>query len=378
MSNQMTTRERFVKTLTGQEVDRVPFMKIFGGENACKPEWEKECPGLKQRIDELLKFEGRHRGWAKTGVNMDPTGWMEGEIIDEKGDYVIIRRGEGTLEQRCKDQAGGYGRHTIEWPVKDMGSWQAYKRKYLDPDDPSRFPKDWPERVKEYKTRDYPLQLFHRGVYGFVRARMGDENLAYAFYDQPELVHDMMESYTDMAILVWEKQVAEVEFDLIECWEDMASKNGSLISPDMFREFMTPCYHRIAAFAKAHGIKIILVDSDGFIEELAGFMLEGGVTAMYPFEVLAGNDVGRVRDRYPNIACLGGLRKECMYEGPAAIDIEVEKARAWIRKGRYIPGPDHFVLDMASFAHYRYFMERLRDVVMSTEPGRVPFHRGQP
>ena len=158
----------------------------------------------------------------------------------------------------------------------------------------------------------------------------------------------------------------------------MASKNGSLISPDMFREFMTPCYHRIAAFAKAHGIKIILVDSDGFIEELAGFMLEGGVTAMYPFEVLAGNDVGRVRDRYPNIACLGGLRKECMYEGPAAIDIEVEKARAWIRKGRYIPGPDHFVLDMASFAHYRYFMERLRDVVMSTEPGRVPFHRGQP
>jgi len=29
---------------------------------------------------------------------------------------------------------------------------------------------------------------------------MGDINLAYAFYDDPELVHDIMDSYTDMAI----------------------------------------------------------------------------------------------------------------------------------------------------------------------------------
>ena len=27
----MNTRERFVGTLTGQEVDRIPFMKVFGG-----------------------------------------------------------------------------------------------------------------------------------------------------------------------------------------------------------------------------------------------------------------------------------------------------------------------------------------------------------
>ena len=46
----------------------------------------------------------------------------------------------------------------------------------------------------------------------------------------------------------------------------------------------------------------------------------------------------------------------------------MERARALIRKGRFIPGPDHFVLKMATFADYRYFMERLREVVMTTEP----------
>jgi uroporphyrinogen decarboxylase len=222
--------------------------------------------------------------------------------------------------------------------------------------------------MKEYRTRDYPLQLTHRGVYGFARERMGDENLAYAFYDEPEMVHDMMKSYTDMAIKIWEKQVADVAFDLIECWEDMASKSGSLISPEMFREFMSPCYKRIANFAREHSIKVILVDSDGLVEELTGLMLEAGVTALYPYEVLAGNDVARVLARYPAVGVIGGLRKEAMYEGKEAIDKEMVKARALIKKGRYIPGPDHFVLQMASFANYRYFMESLREVVMTTEP----------
>jgi hypothetical protein len=364
----MNARERFVKTLTGEKVDRVPFMKAFGGTNAALPDWEAEYPGLRQCIDELLGFEGDYRGWGTTDVFMDPTGWHDGETVAETAETITIRRGEGTLERRYKG-GGDYRRHTIDWPVKDMRSWQEYKAKFLDPDEPSRFPKDWSERVKEYKVRDYPLQLTHRGVYGFARERMGDENLAYAFYDQPEMVHDMMESYTDMAIRVWEKQVADVDFDLIECWEDMASKNGCLISPAMFREFMTPCYQRIAAFAKDHGIRVILVDSDGLIEELTGLMLEAGVTAMYPYEVLAGNDVARVLDRYPTVGAIGGLRKESMYEGKAAIDAEMEKARMLIKKGRFIPGPDHFVLSYASFANYRYFMERLREVVMTTEPG---------
>ena len=115
-------------------------------------------------------------------------------------------------------------------------------------------------------------------------------------------------------------------------------------------------------------IEVILVDSDGLVEELTDLMLEAGMTALYPYEVLAGNDVGRVLKRYPEVGIIGGLRKEAMYEGKEAIDREMEKARVLIKKGRYIPGPDHFVLQLASFANYRYFMESLRDVVMTTKP----------
>ena len=362
----MNTRERFVRTLRGKPVDRAPFIKVFGGTNAVLPHWKDEHPGIETCIDELLGFEGVYRGWGKTKVNMDPANIGASEVLSDTEEMIVRRRGDGTVEQVHK--GGDYNRHTIEWPIKSMRDWEAYKEKHLDPDDPSRFPDDWDADVTKYGKRDFPLQLTHCGVYGFVRERMGDENLAYAFYDEPALVHDMMEYYTDFAIKLWEKQTTDIEFDLIECWEDMASKNGSLISPGMFDEFMAPCYRRIADFAHNHGIEVILVDSDGFIENLTESMLKAGVNTLYPYEVLAGNDVGRVLDRYPNVGIIGGLRKEAMYEGKEEIDREMLKAREWIKKGRYIPGPDHFVLEYASFANYRYFMESLRDVVMTTTP----------
>jgi len=58
-----------------------------------------------------------------------------------------------------------------------------------------------------------------------------------------------------------------------------------------------------------------------------------------------------------------------MAKGKKEIDRKIERARKLIRKGRYIPGPDHFVLSDVSWENYRYFMERLREVVMTTKPG---------
>ncbi len=197
---------------------------------------------------------------------------------------------------------------------------------------------------------------------------MGDEALAYAFYDTPDLVDDIMTTYTDVAISLWERMLSELDFDLIECWEDMAYRSGALVSPAVFRRFMQPHYRRIRAFADVHRIPIVLVDSDGLIDALTGLMLESGVNALYPFEVQSGNDLAGLLQRYPQLGALGGLDKRVMSQGRAAIDAELERARGLIRIGRFIPGPDHFVLSDVTYASYAYFMQGLRRVVMETRP----------
>ncbi len=363
----MTHRERFVRTLTGQEVDRVPFIKVFGGDNAIVGRWESEYPGIKESIDKLLRFEGPYRGWQKTDVNFDLSGRGEPNVTENPDGSRIMEWKDGTVQEWRWDN--DFHSRYLRWPVQSRDDWLRVKRDHLDPNDPSRFPDNWADMVKAYSVRDYPLQLTHRGVYGFTRNLIGDEHLAYMFYDDPELVHEIMDYYTDMVLGMWDRMCAEVQFDLIEFWEDMASKNGSFISPATFREFMKPNYLKAADFARNHGIGILLVDCDGYIEQLTDLMLESGVTAMYPYEVQAGNDVGKMLDSHPTLGIIGGLNKQVMAEGKDAIDAEMQKAQRLIRKGRFIPGPDHFVLSDVSFANYRYFMESLREVVMTTPVG---------
>ncbi|MCM8770208.1 MAG: hypothetical protein NC911_11210, partial [Candidatus Omnitrophica bacterium] len=225
----MTTRERFVGVLTGQKVDRVPFIKVFGGTNAILPSWEKEYPGISCFIDQLLGFEGAYRGWQTTPVNMSLCGLPEPVVVKETETYAICRHGDGSLIRQ--EKTGDYHIRVLKFPVENQQDWERIKSAYLLPDDPGRFPFNWPELVQQYKRRDYPLQLTHRGVYGFARTIMGDERLCYFFYDEPDLVKDILDTYTDLTLAVWSRMVKEVEFDLIECWEDMASKNGSLVSP---------------------------------------------------------------------------------------------------------------------------------------------------
>ena len=95
----------------------------------------------------------------------------------------------------------------------------------MNPYEPSRIPKDFDMFIELYKGRDFPLQLTCGGVYGFIRNLMGDEALCYAFYDTPDLVHDIIGTYIDMNIKLWEELCRNVQFDLIECWEDIGGQN---------------------------------------------------------------------------------------------------------------------------------------------------------
>ncbi|MCL2433605.1 MAG: hypothetical protein FWD16_03690 [Clostridia bacterium] len=364
----LTPRDRFIRTLIGQDVDRVPFMPIFGGGGAVLPHWKKQYPGIEKYIDELLGFEGAGRGWAVPPINMRLAGTGEPITEFEDAQEAIIRTGDGTVTRVSKAD-GEFDYHIMEYPVKAPNDWDRIKSLYLDPHEKSRIPQNWPHYIEMYRNRDYPVQLTCAGVYGFLRLMMGDEALCYAFYDEPEMLLDITQTYIDMCIAVWEVLCRDVQFDIIECWEDMASKNGSIISPACFRQFLAPQYRKIRAFAEAHGIPILAVDSDGNINELAHEFAGCGVNVLYPFEAGAGCDPLATLRALPGLGAIGCLEKNCFVYGEDAIEREMEKARALIRQGRCIPGPDHGVIGNVSFESYKLFFNRLREVVFTTKPG---------
>lgn len=204
---------------------------------------------------------------------------------------------------------------------------------------------------------------FPWGIFGTVRDFLGNEQVLYAFYDHPDMIRDMMDTLTTLWLALDDRVAAEVQIDHIHIWEDMSGRHGSLISPAMVEEFMMPCYDRMVAFAWAHNVRIVSVDTDGDCAQLVPVFLKHGINMMFPFEVQAGNNIRVYRQQYPTLGIMFGLDKRALAGTLADVDREVDKAR-WMLKngGRYIPGFDHLIPPDAKWENFQYAANQLKEI----------------
>jgi uroporphyrinogen decarboxylase len=247
-----------------------------------------------------------------------------------------------------------------------MESWQKFKEERLNPDLPGRFPHDWKKICDDLKNIDGLVQIgsYPYGVFGTPRELIGLENLMFAFYDDPELVHAMMDDLTAFWIRLYEKAAEDIRIDAIHIWEDMSGKQGSLISPALMRKFMVPNYKRIKKFADDHNIPIIALDTDGNVSDMISVFMEGGINLLLPFEYTDGNDVVKFRKEFPNLAILGGISKVEVSRGKEAIDAELMRVEPLFTYPGYFPALDHLIHPGISWDDFCYFCDRLRDMVM--------------
>jgi len=212
--------------------------------------------------------------------------------------------------------------------------------------------------------RDYPLGIRAGSFYGFLRDWIGVENLSMMFYDNPKLIEEMEEYLEWFYIETIKKAITEVKFDFAFIWEDMCFNKGSLISPQLFRKFLLPHYKKITDFLRKHGIDIIEVDSDGNLNELIPLWLEGGVNAVFPLEVAAGNDAVTLRKKYgKDLILFGNIDKRALSKGKKEIKEEImRKVPYLISTGGYFPHVDHDILPDVSWDNVQYYLEVLRSL----------------
>jgi uroporphyrinogen decarboxylase len=257
-------------------------------------------------------------------------------------------------------------------PVKNEKDWQAVKEERLTLKDlKSRLVvEDLRGYLSGLKQRDFPLVLYGSplGFFGCVRFLIGEPDVYYFYYDKPELMHDIAEHLTGLWLAIAEEVVAMADFDACYFWEDMAGKQGALIGPALFREYMTPFYKRLIGFARSRGIRHHIVDSDGYVEELIPLFLEAGMTGMFPFEIRAGNNLERIRKKHPRLQILGGIDKTAL-QSKEGIDRELETVRRMMPGSGYIPFIDHGVPPDVSFENYSYLRRGLTRIVRPESAG---------
>ena len=360
----MTHRERFTSCVLGKPVDRPPFWLFWSPWGRAWQRWERE--GKPPEITDHRSFMKPDALPHTVPVNCGPCPRFEREILEEDEDYVTFTDTWGILRRDYKH--GESMSAFLKFPVANRDDWERYKTERLDPHHPDRLAGPWREQCEQWMANECPIQLGNYPdvtFYGGVRWLLGDEECLVAFYDDPELVHDIMDHLADLYLTVFAAVVEHVRVDVIHIWEDMCGRQGPLISPAHWREFMGPCYRRIKQFAQERDIPIISVDTDGKPDDIVPPMMEAGVNYLWPMEVAAGCDVNDYRRRFPGLALMGGIDKRALAQDPDAIDAEL--ARIWpaVLQGRYIPELDHLVPDDVSWGNYRHYAQALRDRVMA-------------
>ena len=368
----LTNRERFWRTMRFQPVDRLPFWADWLGP---VEQWRQQgMPGAGNIADDgdirawfvdLFGFEGMYSafwGTSRVPVNIGVCPGLASETLEETGAYRIYRNGTGVVIKQFKHIPGSlHPTQFLSYPIQNRRDWERFRDRHLDPDAPGRYPEEaaWQEMVRGWKGRADILTIDGGSFYGFLRDWIGVERLSVLFYDDPGLIHEMIDYLAGFYIQILHKALHEVDVDCAMFWEDMCYKTGPLISPAMFRAFVLPGYERVTAFLVEHGVELSWVDCDGNIEALIPLWIEGGVRGFYPLEVASDMDAGKLRTQYGHeIVMWGNVDKRALAQGQAAIDAEIARLAPVAASGGFIPLVDHGVPDDVPYRNYLYYLER--------------------
>ena len=287
---------------------------------------------------------------------------FESLVLSETEDNRIVRDGNGVIQEVSKHSTA-FPRF-LKHPVESLADFEEMKAR-LNPDDPGRFPADWPRIAAALPERENILLMggVEISFFGWPRDLMGVENLLVAYYDQPKLLHAINAYHLEYLKTLYGKLLPAIDFDFVFIWEDMSYKNGPLISPALVREFMLPYYREFIAFVRARSDLKILLDTDGDARQLIPLFLEAGVDGLLPFECAAGMDICAIGKEYPELIIAGGLDKREIALGRAAIDRELEsKLPTMFARSRYLPGMDHHVPPEVSYADFQYYLVKTREI----------------
>ena len=359
-------RDHYLDYMLFNRADRPLFVELMGPLVGLDAEWRAQ--GASEEEIALTAFGFDHVRLHHLGVS---AGLMGGEdrVIEETPDHIIRMDRYGRRAMLCKKTA------TIplplDHPVTDMDSWLKIKPRYAYSAD--RIQDGCVEAARRARNDDSLLVAHIPGGFDEPRQLMGEEALCMAYYDDPELIHDMLETIGATAERLFDAISCEVVIDQLSVHEDLAGKSGSLVGPPQIAEFIMPYYRRIWDLLSSRGTRIFQQDSDGNLNAVLPAFLDAGLTCSYPMEPAAGMDVVALRKLYGNrLAMLGGIDKHVLRKDREAIRAELEyKLQPMMRAGGMVFGLDHRIPNGTPIESYRYYVKTAREI-LGLDPMGVP------
>ena len=281
-----------------------------------------------------------------------------------EGDYEIEEAETGAVTRTHKDNVRKYSMPDFQqYDIRDRDSWIVFR----DLTTPTAKATEKLDELDDYyRDRTRPLAVHGGGTWGHIRSWMGPEAALMALYDQPDLVHEMMQHKREQFDAYTAPVIERLRPEIVMLWEDFCFNHGMMISPASFREFCAPYYRRVVEVSRNAGVPLIIVDTDGQVSEYLDLSEEVGVNGSWPLEQVCGNDLREYRARHPDMVLAGGIEKEVVNAGNGAlIEDELEKVPRLLEQGGYLPMFDHALQPEVGYRELCRCMTRLHELAGS-------------
>ena len=285
----MTPRERLLRCMHFQEVDRVPVNYIAGKGEAGRKLLDHFGVSSHPELIRKLGLDG-----------MDPWGWAMVEP-----EYCGLRQ-RGSTGGAVTFTAWGYD-SAYATPMVDcdtVDDLRSHSYPQVGDFDFSEFAAKCQSVVDEDNVCLFgPVSV---GFLHHVRMRGYDK----AFLDVMDA--QWMDCYQQQVAGFYEQflpalfEAAEGRLDLIHLDEDVGSNDRLLVSPEMWRRYYKPNWALVCSIAKAHGVRLWM-HSCGYCRDIIEDFVEMGIEVVNPIpQYVSGNDHVKLKQAYGGRICFDG------------------------------------------------------------------------
>lgn len=220
--------------------------------------------------------------------------------------------------------------------------------------------KDVSNRIAKYNDR------FHFWVIGFslyerAWTLRGLDTLMMDFLDNPEFVHELLNTITDYNIAQI-KEALKYDIDCVHIGDDWGQQHGLQMGPGLWREFIKPCLKRMFDVVRGAG-KFMSVHSCGDVDEIFPDLIEIGAQLFNPFQPEAMDVKALYKQYFGKLAFHGGMstQKTLPYAMPDGVRKEATDLLDMGRNGGYIFSPAQAVQGDVPLPNMVAFIEALHN-----------------